>query len=424
MAIRTRIAPRSALLALAASLAAALTLAGDAARAVAQAPALVTQAHEVQGAVAEIRGLSFLHAVSMAVKDRPAIRAYAVSRLDREYSAEDFRAKSESLIAWGFVPRPFDLRAFYAELLTEQIGGYYDPFEGVFFIADWLPPLLQKPIMAHELTHALQDQHFDLKPLLRGVDDNDDASLAQAAVVEGEGLAVMIDYALRPVGLTFEKVPDLQNLVDAQLGADSAGFEVYASAPPIFKETLLFPYLRGLLFVRAAKERGGWGELSRVYDALPASTEQVLWPEKYFDRPDLPTPITLPDVAPLLGAGWRRIDSNVLGELGLRVALRAEDGSLDGVEPARGWDGDRYELYEREPGETALVSVSLWDSEAEAVEFERAWRARFETQPDRDGTWVVDRDGRRVVLSLGAPRGRRERLARALLEAAPESPRR
>ncbi|MBA2563904.1 MAG: hypothetical protein H0V09_00590 [Gemmatimonadetes bacterium] len=381
--------------------------------AAAQANALVSQAREVEAAVARIRELPFVHSVSVAVKDREAIRAYALGRLDREYSPEQFRAKSESMIAWGFVRRPFDLRPFYAELLAEQIGGYYDPFEGVFFIADWLPSLLQKPIMAHELTHALQDQHFDLKPFLRDVRGNDDASLAGAAIVEGEGLAVMIDYALGPVGMTFEDVPQLEALLDTQLVADSSSFRVYASAPAIVKQSLLFPYIHGLLFVRAAKERGGWPAVSALYDSRPASSEQILWPEKYFEERDAPTRVELPDVARALGRGWKRIDRNVLGELGYRVALEGLPGGA-GVEAARGWDGDAYALYERNRGQTALVSVSVWDSEADAEDFERAWRSVL----DRGGReHRIVRDGTRVRGVVDVPRGREERVLRSLKSA-------
>jgi hypothetical protein len=409
----------------------------------AQAEALVMQARDVQDVVAEIRGLPFLHPVRMSVQDRQAIRAYAVSRLDREYSPEDFRAKAESLIAWGFVRRPFDLRSLYEELFAEQIGGYYDPFEGVFFIADWLPPLLQKPIMAHELTHALQDQHFDLEPLLRGVEANDDASLAGAAVVEGEGLAVMIDYALRPVGISFESVPDLRSMIDTQLTLNSGRFRIYANAPPIVKETLLFPYLQGLLFIRAAKVHGGWESISHLYTALPASTEQVLWPEKYFERRDQPTPVQLPDVARLLGHGWKRIDSNVLGELGNRVVLQSygetsprstegaaveEDdaapppGADAFIEAARGWDGDRYELYERKRGETALVSVSIWDADEEAEEFERAWQRLLASTGRPAGSHRVLRRGPLVLGLLNVPSDRMTSVLEALLAAAPTVP--
>jgi hypothetical protein len=403
-------------LALACTLAAGLPV-----RALSQAEELVSQAREVQGAVAEIRGLPFLHSVAMAVKGREAIRAYAVGRLDREYTSENFRAKTESLIAWGFVRRPFDLRAFYAELLAEQIGGYYDPFEGVFFIADWLPGLLQKPIMAHELTHALQDQHFDLKPLLRGVKSNDDATLAGAAVVEGEGLAVMIDYALRSVGLTFESLPDLESAIDTQLVPGDAAFRVYASAPPIIKETLLFPYLKGLLFVRAVKSRGGWQSVSTLYRDLPASTEQVLWPEKYLGERDPPTPIALPDVSRLLGRGWRRIDSNVLGELGTRVALERA-GTEEGLAAARGWDGDRYDLYERNKGETALVSVSIWDEEEEAAEFESVLRKVLESDAATTESHHVLRAGARVVTLLNVAGGQADRVTSALLAGTPPAP--
>jgi hypothetical protein len=404
-----------------AALAAGL-LAGSASPVPAQANALVSQAREVQRAVEEIRDLAFLHAVPMQVADREAIRAYAVSRLDHEYTPEEFRGKSESLIAWGLVERPFDMRGFYEELLAEQIGGYYDPFQGVFFIADWLPALLQKPIMAHELTHALQDQHFHLRPVLEGTRSNDDASLAGAAVVEGEGLAVMIDYALRPVGLSFESVPNLESLIDARLPADSAGFRVFSSAPPIVKQTLLFPYLQGLLFVRAAKTRGGWGRVSALYDSLPGSAEQVLWPEKYFEARDRPTPVALPDVSHILGSGWKRIDSNVLGELGNRVELERASSPAEALEGARGWDGDRYNLYERHPGETVLVSVSVWDTESDAAEFEAAWRRVLEADATTRDSHVVRRRGTVVTGLVRVPPRKTEAVFRALQSHAPSAP--
>jgi hypothetical protein len=187
------------------------------------------------------------------------------------------------------------------------------------------------------------------------------------------------------------------------------------------KETLVFPYLQGLLFVRAAKARGGWDAVSRLYRALPASTEQVLWPEKYFGERDEPTPVRLPDVGRLLGPSWRRIDSNVLGELGLRVALRGPEGSESGNAPARGWDGDRYELYEDRRGGTALVHVSVWDAEPEAEEFARAWRARLDA--DRPDTpHHVEREGARVVGLLNVARERVGAVVRALIAAAPPGP--
>jgi hypothetical protein len=394
-------------------------LAASASSTPAQTNALVAQAREVQRAVEEIRQLAFRHAVPMQVSDRGAIRAYAVSRLDHEYSPAEFRGKSESLIAWGLVQRPFDMRAFYEELLAEQIGGYYDPFQGVFFIADWLPALLQKPIMAHELTHALQDQNFHLRPVLEGVKANDDASLAGAAVVEGEGLAVMIDYALRPVGIGFETVPNLEALIDARFPADSAGFAVFASAPPIIKQTLLFPYLQGLLFVRAAKLRGGWAGVSALYEALPASTEQVLWPEKYFETRDRPTPVTLPDVSHTLGRGWRRIDTNVLGELGCRVELERALPAAAAFEAARGWDGDRYALYEKRAGETALVSLSVWDTEKDAVDFEEAWSRVLLSDSTTASAHAVRRRGPVVAGVVRAPDGKADPLLEALLDQAP-----
>ena len=187
------------------------------------------------------------------------------------------------------------------------------------------------------------------------------------------------------------------------------------------KESLLFPYLRGLLFVRAAKATGGWDEVSGLYRELPTSTEQVLWPERYFESRDEPTLLNLPDSRYLLDTGWRRVDENVLGELGFRTALRESGSESDAVDAAHGWDGDRYALYERGPGETTLVSVSIWDSEGDAAEFERAWQGRREVDSGGGGDAVTIREGARVAIVLDLPQPLAERVARAALESLPST---
>src|SRR5262249_10520628 len=159
--------------------------------------------------------------------------------------------------------------------LTEQAAGYYDPKQQTFFIADWLPQLVQKSVMAHELVHALQDQHYDLQKNFDLVKDQADLSLARKALIEGDAMAVMLIYLLEPLGLSMESLPDMGTLVQDSAALLGEQFQVYTRAPLIFRQQLLFPYVHGLAFVKAALAHGGWPELQRVYRHPPVSAQQV-----------------------------------------------------------------------------------------------------------------------------------------------------
>jgi hypothetical protein len=279
----------------------------------------------------------------------------------------------------GLVPADFQLERETISLLTEQIAGFYDPKTKIFYLADWIPEAEQRTVMAHELTHALADQHFDLRRLEKWPDGDGDAELAARALVEGDATAMMIEYELAERGLPHDLGQFPVSLVDLMregAGADDPDHPVFSHAPAVMRESLQFPYVYGAGFVQALLKAGKWSSVSAAYKTFPASTEQVLHPEKYLAN-EAPVKIALPDLSSALGAGWRRADADVNGEFGYALILKGELPDAEAASAAAGWGGDRYGFYLDASGERAtLVHVSAWDSETEANEFFSAYAQR------------------------------------------------
>jgi hypothetical protein len=335
-----------------------------------EAPAaLLAVARGVAREVAGIRSLSWRHPIDFQVSDRAAIQAYARRSLDREMPPEEWRAYQTLLVHLGVVPAGLDLHDLVVELYAEQIAGYYDPHVQTFYLADWLPPLLQRAVVAHEATHALQDQHFQLERWLTELEPTDDAALARGAVVEGDAMAVMIAYLLAPIGASIEELPDVGRLLEGQGAAVASAFPTFQRAPKAIQRLLLFPYVEGSRFVTAALRQGGWPAVDRLYRDPPASTEQVLHPERYWETRDAPRALEIPAGE----AGAELVISGSLGELGTQLVLAAALGDSAGTSPAEGWDGDRYALYRLRGGGRQLAWSSVWDTPGDAEEFARAY---------------------------------------------------
>jgi hypothetical protein len=233
-----------------------------------------------------------------------------------------------------------------------------------------------KTVIAHELTHALADQNFDLDALQKKAKHDDDRALALSALIEGEATLTMMgaqmkDWAGKSIrdlpadGLdrTFSFMMPMMRL---------AGGKSLREAPVILSETLIFPYLRGLVFCARLTNDGGWDALNAAYKRPPLSTEQVLHPEKYRAKPDWPTSVDLGKLEP--GDGWKEVGRNVVGEMQLGVMLRRHGGR----NAAAGWDGDHYAVFEDRDGKLGLVWLTTWDTPADAREFHDGY-ARFQT---------------------------------------------
>jgi hypothetical protein len=334
---------------------------------------LLKSADEVLAIVVEIRGLEPKEPIKKGVQSREEVRAYLVSRIQEEYPREQIEAEERLLEKLGLIPPDLPLYEFMLELLTEQVAGYYDPDSKTFIIADWIPLEIQKPVMAHELTHALQDQHFGLKRFLTPVEGNDDKTLARNALIEGEGFIIMLDYTLRPMGRSALDIPDLIELSRAQMPLMATQYPIFGKAPEYLKETLMFPYTYGGAFLKRILTEGSWQDVARVYSDLPESTEQILHPEKYLDSVDHPTEVDTKRLQKNLSEDWEPVVDNVLGEFSMYLLLKEYISDEQAQRASEGWDGDRVELWENKSGNTAILLSTIWDGNTDATEFFEAY---------------------------------------------------
>jgi len=385
---------------------------------------LLKAADEILQSVVKIRGLEPRSPIPKGVKSKAEISKYLDALVREQYEEEELRREGRLLRKLGLIPPTLDYKEFTLKLLGEQIGGYYDPDQKMLFIAGWLPSEVQKPVMAHELMHALQDQHFDIGRLLKAnrKQNNDDRALALQSVAEGEGVAVMLDYLLSPMGRDFTQLPSMVQVMESQLSTMDAQFEVFRQAPRFLKQTLLCPYAYGAAFLQKARLKGGWKSIDRIYSDLPTSSEQIIHPEKYFEPRDLPRPVRVEDPSSRLGAGWKGTYENVLGEFVLYLLLRTHLAEDQSRKSAAGWGGDHILMVESSDPERSVILVeTIWDSEADAVEFYDSISAWMEQQFPQGGisdqsasgfTWTsagelhrIRRRGSAVRLLVGLPEG-------------------
>jgi hypothetical protein len=359
----------------------------------------------------QLRELAVLRPVQSSAQSRAEIEHMIVANLDRETTAADMHASEVTLKRLGLVPANFSLRPLIVRLLTEQVAGYYDPKEQQFHLADWIDVDGQKPIMAHELTHALQDQHFNLRRFEKWPKGDSDAELATHALIEGDATLAMTLYVSsdRARALTFLK---------SFLTAETSSQEL-DKAPRALRETLLFPYQEGLTWTRSLYQNGGWATVSRAFKTLPQSSEQILHPPKYFIH-EAPVKVSLPDLQPSLGRGWRRIEADVNGEWSFYLILdEFLKSASTSKQAAAGWAGDRYATYENTSGQTTYVSLSAWDTQKDAREFFDAYVKRSKLRyadarvtSERPTAWsawtsegniTIELRGNRVLVVEGIP---------------------
>jgi hypothetical protein len=278
----------------------------------AQNAAIISTTDAVLKETSELRELSILRAVKSGAQSRSEIERMIVKNLDTDTTPAEMHAAEVLLRAFGLAPNDFGYRAFLIKLLTEQVAGYYDPKAQQFYLADWIELEGQKPVMAHELTHALQDQHFDLKRFEKWPKGDSDAELAAHALIEGDATLAMTLYMTKHplVALAFYK----------SLSSQETSSEQFRSAPRALRESLLFPYEAGSNWATQVYRQGGWDLVSKAFTKLPQSSEQIIHPSKYFAY-EAPVKVTVPDLKPLLGPTWKRIDTDVNGEWGLYLVL-------------------------------------------------------------------------------------------------------
>jgi hypothetical protein len=347
-------------------------------------------------AVERIRGLKFTGTVKTVEIDRRDLPAHL-----REQFAKSL---PYSIQEWGDVLRALRLigkendEAIVSSLLDlyqQQVLAYYDPPSKTFYMVRQMPDAMQELPMAgldagvrvHELTHALQDQHFAIGARDLALRDDADAGLAWHALIEGEASLVMLAYMVEKSGGSFDEMMK-SDLFSGALSA-AASQPMPLDAPRYFTEMLKFPYLDGLQFVIAAYRRGGWAELDRVYANPPRSTREILHPNDYFARrfwpgPFIPTPaVEAPHV----------LSVEHLGEWHWRF--------LAGEQNAQGWTSDRVTIAQNKFCETTVLVETEWDTEEQARRFFDAYTKKL----DSEGVGTLSKIfGTEVLVAYGADR--------------------
>jgi hypothetical protein len=374
--------------------------------------------------VEELRGLEFKRPVPVNIIDDDLARAHVLARLESFQRLDQLRVLTRAYELLGLLPPETDVLEIYLEAMREQAGGFYDPATGSFYLLDDMPSALGPMIAAHELTHALEDQHFDLDGRLREVVHDDDRLLARAAVHEGSAVLLMTVYLTRgALGGEFD-APEMMAFAQAEVEKS----ETLTTMPAVLLRQMLAPYILGASFLARGEPlksvAGNFpiADVNAAYEQPPVSSEQILHPEKYWDadRLDRPRAVSLDNAGKLLGRRWRRIQEGVLGELTLGLMVGAPtpadfenvgvyDGGAWTNEEAEGWDGDRWELWMREQDAVVLLST-VWDSPADAEEFATALQ--------QDGGLAWERQGDRVVVLAGEAGAKSEEVLRRMLEAA------
>jgi len=342
-----------------------------------------------------LRELPVRRPVASRALSRGEIEQKILQAFKDQTTRDEVRASELALKTLGLVPPELDLMDLQLKLLTEQLAGLYDPKAREFYLASWVNPLLQRPVIVHELAHALQDQHFDLRRLAEWPDGDSDAQMAAHSLIEGDATLLMAHYVL--------KHPDAgAAYMQAMLTAPK--MPVFENAPRAVRDSLTFPFVQGMQFAAALHGRGGWKSVTAAYTPLPQSTEQILHLEK-FDRRERPVTVTLADVAGVLGRGWRRLDSDVSGEAGYQIILdQFLKDPAESHRAAAGWGGDRFSVYER-AGEAVVIQMTAWDSDADAREFADAYEKRTALRypQGRPAGVIIERRELRVLIVEGLP---------------------
>lgn len=361
---------------------------------------LVEQVRELH-ASSPVRGLR--------IADEDLI-AHLKGSFAREVPRHALEGTEEMLRLLGVVPLDFDYERTVLTLLKAQLAGLYDPRQNAMFVRDHLEGAELEATLYHELVHALQDQAYHLDDFSAWKEDNTDRASALSALAEGDATSAMYDglFAVlaERTGTTRKTALDISNaemLVGLDAAADVEGDD---GVPPIVRRSLIAPYRDGLLFVQALRRKGGWPLVNAAFEEPPASTEQILHVERYFERE---APVDVPVLRPP-GAGYEKLLSDVWGEQSVRLLFEESVPRSEAAVSASGWGGDRIAVFARKDERILTWNLTL-DDEAAARRYLAALAGpspvtsgHFCSKRGVLGPLLAAQSGRRVVL-LAGPRG-------------------
>lgn len=342
--------------------------------------ALSSSVSEGLNFVSKTRKKEFKEIPKLKIVDKETIKGYLNQQIERYYSKEKLETKRKLLLKLGLIPKDLKYSELITDALAQEIAGLYRPDTKNIYISeatlsDILPGMPNMTVM-HEQVHALQDQYYDLASIEEAMlSDNQDKSLAVKSIIEGEATVLMYDASLRSVKSYGAKVDaqeaeDLRTFVIDSMLTFSKRIKNKDGKPAIFTEDLLFPYVWGGSFVQFLVNTKGWEAIDEIFQKMPASTEQIMHPEKYFIVRDEPLEVRLPDLSGVLGDSWTKLTEDVMGEFSTYLIGKNFLDELSSKMMSEGWGGDYFELYESAGLHQALlIWLSKWDNARDAQEF-------------------------------------------------------
>jgi hypothetical protein len=321
------------------------------------------------------------------------VEKYTSGQMAKEEFAKSFAQEELSMKKLGLLPRDFNLKEFLVKSTGQEIAAYYDDETKTISMLNWVPPDRQEPILAHELTHALQDQNYDLAKWMRaakppGTQSNNaatidgDSQIARKAVVEGQAMVVYVDYLLKPVGRSLEDTPGLIYQMEEPAVKAAVDSQLMHDAPMILREMGTFAYREGLIFEGELLHKGSKKmAFAGAFARPPQNSHEVLQPEAYISREKLAA-VRIPDMREALNNEYDVYDTGGIGELDVRALLKQYGERKIADEVSAAWQGGAYTTFRRKdkaaaevsPGtaDLALLYVSRWKT-AQAAE----WFANF-----------------------------------------------
>jgi len=339
---------------------------------------------------AEDSGMLKRATVKRRMVGKADVEKYASGRLAKEEFTRRFAQGELSMKKLGFLPREFNLREFLVKSTGQQIAGYYDEETKTISLLNWVPADRQEPILAHELTHALQDQNYDLHRWMKwgtqkpkaddaDPDGNDDSAAARKAVVEGQAMVVYVDYVLKPLGRSLVDTPGIIYQMEEPVVKAVQESQLMHDAPMILREAGSFAYNEGLIFEGELLHKGGKQmAFAGVFARPPRNSHEILQPEAYINN-EKPPAVAVPDLKGLIGEQYDVYDSGGIGQLDVRAYLKQYGQSRNAEDVAGAWQGGAYVTFRRKdknvadaPAKTsdlALLYVSRWKNPQMAERF-------------------------------------------------------
>jgi len=350
-----------------------------------EADELFRDVDEILKFASQDTALPIEHEVKRRLTSRDEVVAYLEKSMAEDKDAQRLRRSELVLKKFGLVPHDFDLQSFLVNLLREQVAGYYDPKTKTVNLLDWLDAEAQRPVLAHELSHALQDQSFGLEKWLKAGDadldkkknltyedfENDEISEARQAVVEGQAMAVLVDYMLAPTGQSLLASPQVAQALNEGMLLGTADSPQFQNAPVYMKEALTFPYRYGLEFIAELLKRGGKDKaFAGAFREPPHTTRQIMEPNTYLSGERL-EPMRLPDFNQDF-KNYNRFDIGAIGEFDVAILVDQYAGVKVSHDLYPHWRGGYYYSVHPKGDPSAplgVLYVSRWSSAEKAAQF-------------------------------------------------------